>query len=253
VRTTILIPCFNEREGIPYLCEKLRPAVDDLGGAEEVSILFVDDGCSDGTEEAIRRHAQGLRYEIATHARNRGLGAALRTGFAACRTEELVVIDSDCSYDPTQIKDLIATLRSGADLVIGSCYHPKGEVVGVPAWRLFLSKTLSRMYSAVLPIRLYTYTSCFRAYRREVFPLLDLSDDTFLSMARIVVSAVMQGVRVVEIPARLTTRQFGQSKIKVVQLSLDHMKYFLRLLGRRLLGPTPRAASRRSAAERESP
>lgn len=253
MRTTILIPCFNEREGVPYLCDKLRAVIDDLGGANEVSILFVDDGCSDGTAEAIRRHAQGLRYEIETHASNRGLGAALRTGFAACRTEELVVIDSDCSYDPTQIKDLLATLRSGADLVIGSCYHPQGEVVGVPRWRLFLSKTLSRMYSAVLPIRLYTYTSCFRAYRREVFPLLDLSDDTFLSMARIVVSAVMQGARVVEIPARLTTRQFGQSKIRVFQLSLDHMRYFLKLLGRRLAGPAARRSPRRAAAQRDAP
>ena len=92
-----------------------------------------------------------------------------------------------------------------------------------------------------------------RQHAVDVFPLLDLSDDTFLSMAKIVASAVLRGARVVEIPARLTTRQFGQSKIKVVQLSFDHMKYFLRLLGRRLAHAAKSTRRRQSAAQREVP
>jgi dolichol-phosphate mannosyltransferase len=225
-----VIPCYNEAEGIPQLCQKLTSLVDTLSRNGGVEVLFVDDGSTDGSADVIRRLANALPYRILTHPANRGLGAALRTGFHECVGDEVVTLDSDCTYDPIQALELLRALRAGNDVVTGSPYHPKGSVVGVVRWRLFISMLLSRLYWAILPVRLYTYTSCFRAYRREVLLQLDAPDDGFLSVAQLLVSAILGGARVAEVPALLTRRRFGQSHLRTIQVGLSHLRYLLHVV-----------------------
>ncbi len=229
--TSLIIPCYDEAEGVPQLCQRLGNLIDRLGPErDEVEVLFVDDGSGDGTADVIRREAGALPYRIVTHPRNLGLGAALKTGFRESRGRELVTLDSDCTYAPERCLELLATLRAGADVVTGSPYHPRGEVVGVPEWRLVLSKGLSRMYWMILPVRLHTYTSCFRAYRRDVALALEARDDGFLAVAQLLVSAILIGARIVEQPERLSVRQFGRSKLKVIRVILGHLRYIGRLV-----------------------
>lgn len=235
VTTTILIPCYNEVEGIVHLCSRLRETVPLIAGGDGVEILFVDDGSLDGTADLIRKEASGLPFRIVTHERNRGLSAALRTGFAESRGEEIVTLDSDCTYDPTHIPDLLDVLRRGHDVVTGSPYHPQGKIVNVIRWRLFLSKTLSYIYWIVLPVRLYTYTSCFRAYRHGVTNKLDARNDGFLGVTQLLVSAILKGYRVAEVPAQLTSRHFGRSKMRVGAEALGHLKYVMWIIAARLL------------------
>jgi len=225
VTTSVLIPCYNEAEGIPQLCTRLRELCAGLSLNGGTEVIFVDDGSIDGTADAIRREAVGLPYRIVGHEQNRGLGDALRTGFAESRGQEVVTLDSDCTYDPMQAIALLGLLRQGNDVVTGSPYHPDGEVVNVPGWRLFLSKTLSHLYWVIVPVHLYTYTSCFRAYRREALPLLESRDPGFLAVTELLVSAILKGLRVAELPARLTSRRFGQSKIRTAAVALSHLRY----------------------------
>ena len=234
--TTIVIPCFNEEAGLPQLCTRLRPVVDVLGEQGDVEVLFVNDGSTDSTVDVIQTEAAGLPFRIVSHERNMGIGAAFKSGFTASRGDEIVTIDSDCTYDPARIPDILEALRDGADVVTGSPYHPSGQVVGVQGWRLLMSKTLSRMYWAVLPGRLYTYTSCFRAYRRSVLPILRAESNGFLAVTEFLASALLAGARVTELPATLSSRKYGQSKIKVVRVSISHLKYIRSLLWWRVFG-----------------
>ncbi len=240
MQTTLLIPCFNEAEGIPQLCDRLRVLLGEMGVDADVELLFVDDGSTDGTADAIRREAEGLTSRIVTHSRNMGLGAALRTGFASSSGEEIVTLDSDCTYDPVQVVDLLQALRRGAGVVTGSPYHPKGEVVSVQGWRLFLSKTLSWMYWLILPRRLYTYTSCFRAYRRDILREIGSTYNDFLAVTDLLVMAILKGIPVEEVPVTLTVRRFGRSKIRTLPVSLSHLRYFLKVIWLRATGTARR-------------
>lgn len=230
MQTTFIIPCFNEAEGIPQICSRLREIRPALTESGPIEFLFVDDGSTDGTADVIRREAVDLPFRIVTHEKNRGLGAALRTGFAESRGQEIVTMDSDCTYDPIQAVGLLKLLRQGNEIVTGSPYHPHGSVVNVVHWRLMISKVLSYLYWLVLPVHLYTYTSCFRAYRREVLPSLEARDDGFLAVTQLLVSAILQGFVVAEMPATLTSRRFGRSKIRTAQVALAHLRYLLHVV-----------------------
>ena len=230
VNVSVVIPCFNEADGIAYTCERLRAFQGAMSKADTVEFVFVDDGSTDGTSERIRQEANGLDFRLLRHAENCGLTAALQTGFESCSGEEIVTLDCDCTYDPLQLPGLLNVLREGNDLVTGSPYHPNGEVVGVIRWRLFLSRMLSRIYWLVLPVRLYTYTSCFRAYRKEILPSLEATDGRFLGVTQLLVSGMLAGMRVAEHPVRLTARRFGKSKISVMNVMLSHIFYIFELV-----------------------
>jgi dolichol-phosphate mannosyltransferase len=237
VKVSLVVPCYNECEGIP----QLAAAVDDLRAtltpAYELELVFVDDGSTDGTRAALAREF-GRRDDarIIVHAANRGLGAALRTGFAAITGDVVATTDSDCTYDPRELPAMLRLLEAGADVVVASPYHPDGGVKNVPRYRLFLSHNLSRLYDAVLGHHVYTYTSLFRLYRADVLRGLTFESDGFLSMAEILVRALQRGARVVEYPTVLSVRSYGASKAAVARLVTQHARFILRLLGERLRG-----------------
>ena len=226
---SIIIPCFNESEGIEFLKKKLLPVVEQLRLSRIVELIFVDDGSTDDTFLQLEQNF-GQQAQIVRHPRNRGLSVAIRTGLGYSIGEIICTIDSDCTYDPKDLIQLLDMMRSDVDIVTASPYHPKGSVKNVQAWRLFLSKGSSLIYRIVLPQKLYTYTSLFRAYRREVLETVSISHPGFLGLVEILVEAILGGYQVVEYPAQLSNRVYGQSKLRVVRVIWSHLKYISKLI-----------------------
>jgi dolichol-phosphate mannosyltransferase len=226
---SVVIPVFNEERGIEQLHDRLA-TLQRLWSAVELEFVIVDDGSSDGTVNALQRTfpANG-RTHIAVHAGNRGVGAAFRTGFQHCNGSIVCTIDADCTYGPENLQPMVAALiERSADIAVASPYHPEGCVEGVPGWRLALSRACSGFYWIVAPVRLYTYTSIFRAYRKRVIQSLSFEEDGFVFAAETLIRAAEQGYRIVEVPMTLRSRAIGQTKMKVLQTIRGH----LRLIGR---------------------
>jgi len=146
------------------------------------------------------------------------------TDVAAAPSELVCSIDADCTYDPHEIGRLVEALEHGAVLVTASPYHPEGHVVGVPRWRLALSRTLSTMYRQALGSTLHTYTSCFRGYRRSAFTDLTLRHRGFLGVAETLARMIISGAAVTEIPATLESRLIGRSKMRVLPVIVGHLR-----------------------------
>lgn len=217
-RLTIVVPCFNEEPGLPFLRDTLSSAQQLLGKTYDLQIILVDDGSTDRTWPVLQQLFESRsEFRLLRHASNLGISAAILTGIRAAETEIVCSIDSDCSYDPHELEKLVPMLTAGVDLVTGSPYHPLGKVKDVPRWRLGLSKVASALYRLVLHQKLCTYTSCFRVYRRSAILNLDLKQNGFLGIAELIGKLDLQGSTIVECPATLRVRMLGASKVKVVR------------------------------------
>jgi dolichol-phosphate mannosyltransferase len=232
MKLTFVIPCYNEQEGIPKLLRALEETRQHIGPTYDWEVVIVDDGSSDGTADVLEAAAAnaGGAISVVRHPRNRGLGAALRTGFAHATGDLIATADSDCTYDPREVVHMLRLMRPDVDIVVASPYHPKGSVHNVPAYRLLLSHNLSRLYGWVTGADLFTYTSLFRVYRARVLRNVQFESDGFLSMAQILVSALLAGYQAVEYPTQLTVREYGESKAAIAKLIRDHARYLLRLM-----------------------
>jgi dolichol-phosphate mannosyltransferase len=242
---SLVIPCFNESDSIAELHKQFSAIRSQLAQYGAFELVLVDDGSSDDTYARLSEAFAGWEnVTIVQHERNRGLGAALRTGFAHARGDVIVTTDSDGTYPFTTIPALLALLRPGIDIVTASPYHPKGGVDGVPAYRLLFSKGASSMYRVLLDPQLHTYTAMYRAYRREVIERIPTTSDGFLMVTELLVGALLEGYRVAEFPAVLRVRRYGQSKARVWQITRSHLRFQAHVLRRRIamLGRPARGA-----------
>lgn len=242
---TVVVPCYNESEGIDHLHQKLAVARETLAARYTVHYLFVDDGSRDDTAERLEELvARFPESRLVRHGQNRGLVAAIATGLRHADTELVCSLDADCTYDPACLGDLLEYLRDDVALVTASPYHPRGKVENVPEWRLWISGACSAMYRGVLRTRLYTYTSCFRAYRRSALADWQPSQQGFVGLVEMIHHLEEQGATVVECPAVLRVRQFGQSKMRVARVASQHLQFMAQTWWRRWVPSRHRASPR---------
>jgi polysaccharide deacetylase family protein (PEP-CTERM system associated) len=220
---TLVIPLYNEEQNVRYLHRSLSGFRARLAERYRLHLLLVDDCSTDNTWQLLGEiFGPEPDTKLIRHERNRGVAAALLTGLRAAPSEIVCSLDCDCSYDPEDIAGMLPLIEN-ADLVTASPYHPQGSVLHVPPWRLFLSKSLSRMYSVVLKDRAYTYTSCCRVYRKSKFADIELSNEGFLGVAETLIECKRRGGRVVEYPATLESRLLGESKMKIARTITRHL------------------------------
>jgi dolichol-phosphate mannosyltransferase len=234
VAITIVVPCFNEELALANLRARLHAVKESLGQCYIVNLILVDDGSTDQTWELMQEYfGNDPDCCLLRQIRNLGLAAAILRGIRTAKTEVVCSIDSDCTYDPEELHKLLPLLTEGIDLVTGSPYHPLGEVRDVPQWRLALSKTASSLYRQVLKHKLYTYTSCFRVYRRSAILNLQLRQNGFLGIAELIGKLELQGSKIVECPTTLGVRVHGVSKMQTASVMVGHIFLLGRLLAHR--------------------
>lgn len=219
----ILLAAYNEAGALGVVVDGVARAFAD----GDWTVWVVDDGSTDGTVAAAevcrRRHPlRLLRHDI-----NRGLGAALRTGFSAIRAalgprDLVVTLDADNTHPPALIPALVAPIEEGgADLVIASRFRPGARVVGVPWFRRILSRGAEAVFRVLLPVSgVRDYTCGFRAYRgsllKDIEPDRLIGEDGFASQAEILIRLARRGARVREVPLILRyDRKTGVSKMRI--------------------------------------
>lgn len=227
---SIIIPCYNEVDNLPKLRDQFFPIVRELAKTHSVEVIFVDDGSSDGTLAALQAafgemNSPAVRVCFEKHPINRGLGAAIRTGFRASHGDVVVTTDSDATYRFEEILRLLDCLTPDVDLVTASPYHPLGGVENVPGYRLVLSKGSSFLYRVLLTWKIHTYTALFRAYRRNIVETVPFQSDGFLAGTEILVNSLLMGYHAAEYPTVLHSRTAGTSKAKIIRTIRAHLRF----------------------------
>ncbi|MGI8640272.1 MAG: glycosyltransferase [Pyrinomonadaceae bacterium] len=235
---TIVIPCYNEEETLPYLANTLRSVEQNLSEkGYQTNYIFVDDCSKDSTLDKLNELFGGHEnVRIVRHETNKGVAAGIMTGLQSSETEIVCSMDCDCTYDPHELANMLPLLTEDVDMVTASPYHEKGGVRNVPEWRLFLSKGASFLYRRALRAKLDTYTSCFRVYRRSSVVDLPIKEKGFLGVAEMLGRLNLKGGKIIEYPAVLEVRLFGFSKMKTARTIFGHLKLLSRLSQLRIFG-----------------
>jgi glycosyltransferase involved in cell wall biosynthesis len=191
---SVTVPIFNEAENIPILYERVRDALTNVGRRWE--LVFVNDGSTDGSREALDRIAEtDARVKVIHFRRN----------FGHAEGDIIIPMDGDLQNDPADIPRLIETLDKGFDVVSG--WRKQRQDARIT--RKLPSAIANRLISRILGVRLHDYGCSLKAYRKDVIKGVKLYGE----MHRFVpVYASWQGARVTEIPVKHYARQFGESK-----------------------------------------
>jgi dolichol-phosphate mannosyltransferase len=228
----------------------LFPVIEQLRLEQSVEVIYVDDGSTDATYQKLQEISRAQRDMcIVQHPVNRGLGAALQTGFANANGEVIVTADSDGTYRFDEIPALLAYLQPGIDIVTASPYHRHGGIENVPTYRIILSRGSSLIYQLIVDRQIATYTALFRAYRRAVVRRVPFYSTGFLAGTELMVNAMLMGYQVAEYPTILHARQAGASKAKILRIIRAHLRFQWGVLLRRLkLAPLPQPLEQEKAA-----
>jgi len=204
-----VIPAYNEHENIPRLLAELAPVARELGAR----VIFVDDGSTDGTAEAIEAHSDGLPVAIVRHAVNRGLGTAINSGLRAALGESLdddaiVTLEADNTSDLSDLPAMLERFYAGDDIVLASVYAPGGRILGVAPWRLAASKGVSNVFRYAGGLReIHTLSSLYRVYRAgtlrravETYGYLLVREPGFAANVELLLKLYNAGATVSEVP-----------------------------------------------------
>jgi dolichol-phosphate mannosyltransferase len=238
-----MLPAYEESRNLPALLTDFRQTVAAWAGGPPCRVVVVDDGSTDGTADAARG-VTGLDLEVLVHARNQGLGAAMRTGIThvlahAADDDVLVTMDADHTHPPELIPGMWARAEEGADLVIASRFQPGASVHGLDALRTGVSLAASWLLRLLFP-GARDYTCGYRLYRVGLLRWAQarygrefLNQRGFSVMVDLLLKLRRRARRIDEVPLTLRyDRKLSTSKMKLVRTAWTT----LRLLARRYRG-----------------
>jgi len=218
MRLSVVIPVFNEEATLEVLLDKVQTAP--LPDAvEALEIVVVDDCSGDRTwsvleawKSTARQDGRPLEVTRHRHPKNRGKGAALRTGFAATAGEVLLIQDADLEYDPADYPALLQPIVDGhAEVVYGSRFLGGPHRV-LFYWHYLGNTFLTRLSNVFSDINLTDMETCYKVFKREVIEDITLRSDRFGFEPEFTAKVARLGVRIYEVPISYHGRTYAEGK-----------------------------------------
>ncbi|HWB87633.1 MAG TPA: polyprenol monophosphomannose synthase [Acidimicrobiia bacterium] len=211
-RVTVALPTYNELENLPQIAPSIV--------AHGYRLLIVDDGSPDGTGAlADRLAADDPVISVLHRPRKEGLGPAYAAAFdhaLAEGAEVIIEMDADFSHDPADLPRLVAAIRAGADLAIGSRYVPGGSTPDWPIVRRFISRAGNIYARMMLGLPIRDATAGFRAFRAEALralPYREARASGYGFQVEMAWRAHQRGLTITEVPISFRDRTRGTSKM----------------------------------------
>lgn len=226
VLVSVVIPMYDEAAGAARTLAEVGETLGRRGWDYE--LIPVSDGSHDATPAVLETlSAQDSRVRPVIYPVNRGRGYALRQGFALARGRFVATLDADLSYSPDHVVALVDHLleHPGIDFALGSPYMPGGGWIGVPRFRLAVSRLGNRVLRNAFSEPIYTSTGILRAYRIEVLQALNLESDDKDIHLEVLSKALSLGFRSAEVPATLTARTRGSSHHRMGATVASHLLF----------------------------
>lgn len=170
---SVVVPCYNEEEGLRECHSRLTSALDSLC-ASEYEVIYVNDGSRDGTGEILRSlHAASDCTRVVMLSRNFGHQAAVTAGLSASRGQSVVMIDADLQDPPELISEMLELWRKGFEVVYGVRESRAGE----GRFKLWTAQAFYRLINRLSDVEIPLDSGDFRLLdRRAVESLLSMPE-----------------------------------------------------------------------------
>ena len=208
---SLIIPCFNEERTLgPCVKRVLDIATSDLA----LELIIVDDYSNDKSLAVARELAKdhpGVR--VLHHDKNRGKGAAVRTGFAHATGDFVGIQDADMEYNPQDFNALLRPLLDNkADVVFGSRYLKSDTRRVLYFWHTWMNKTLTTISNMFTNLDITDMQTCYKVFRREIIQEFDLKEDRFGFEPEVTAKVAQTRCRVYECAVSYTPRTAEEGK-----------------------------------------
>lgn len=205
IKSTIVIPAFNEEDVIHELLERIV----EEGLDQSYEILFIDDGSTDRTAEIIGRYP----VKLFKHHVNKGYGAALKTGIRNAGGALVIIMDSDGQHDPQYIGKIENMLQE-YDMVIGERSATSHQVKRRRAGK----KLIRRVGQYLVEQKLPDYNSGFRGFKKETIGgMLHLMPNGFSFSTTSTLAFLKEGYNVGTLDIEVSERKGRKSNVKMVK------------------------------------
>lgn len=202
-RITLFFPVYRDERTVETVTRKAITVLSDV--ASEYEIIIIDDGSPDRSGEiAEELAAQNESIRVIRHGRNRGYGAAIKTGFANSRYEWICLTDGDDEYDVFDLYKLIR-LRDFYDLIITFRY-----VKSYSGFRQFTSWTYNKVLKALFKTPYRDISTGLRLVRKSLVDELNLTSNSPFIGAELAIKTMLKGFRVGEVGIQTFPREFGK-------------------------------------------
>lgn len=208
MKLSIVIPVYNEKQTIETLISRVRAA--NINCSKE--LIIVDDSSTDGTREILKSLIGESGVLILFHDRNRGKGAAIRTGLTHVTGDIVLIQDADLEYDPQDYGKLLDPILKGrADVVYGNRFHGEAHRV-LYFWHALGNGIITLACNIMTNLNLNDMEVGYKVFRTDILRRILLKSDRFGFEPEVTAKVAKLGCRIYEVPISYYGRTYIEGK-----------------------------------------
>ena len=206
LRASIVIPCFNERQTVIELIDRIHAVPVDK------EVIVVDDCSTDGTRELLQKRARECGdITLRLRQRNGGKGASVQEGLRCASGDVVIIQDADLEYDPADYPVLLRPIQTGkAHVVYGSRFI--GEHRAMYFWHSLGNQFLTLLCNALFDTTLTDMETCYKVFTIDIARRLRLREPRWGFDPEITARMLKMGHRIYEVPISYAGREFNEGK-----------------------------------------
>ncbi len=205
-KLSVVIPCYNEKNSIMEILEKVKAAP-----IENMEIIIVDDMSNDGTRELLKEKVESMVDKVIYHAENTGKGGALKTGFMAATGDVIIIQDADMEYDPNEYPLVVTPIYEGKAKVVYGSRFLNQKSKGYFANRI-ANKGLTFLSNCFTHQKLTDMETCYKAFRRDIIQKIEIEEKRFGFEPEITAKISKMGIKIQEVPISYYPRSNEEGK-----------------------------------------